>query len=79
VAAEGVNGRPYRRMRAKILKANNICAYCGKPGADSVDHKVPRSLGGSLTDPKNLQPMHRSCNSKKGNGENRKLPHTKEW
>jgi 5-methylcytosine-specific restriction endonuclease McrA len=61
-------GRPWRRARAAVLAASNICHLCGRPGADSVDHIIPRSLGGHLTDPANLRPAHFSCNSSRGNG-----------
>lgn len=61
-------GRPYRRARAATLAASNICWICGKPGADTVDHVVPRSLGGAVADRSNLRPAHYSCNSARGNG-----------
>lgn len=76
---EGRNGRPWRTARAKVLARSRICAWCGKDGADTVDHIVPTSMGGAPLDPANLQPMHRSCNSKKGNGTGRKLPTSREW
>lgn len=45
------------------------CYYCGKPIFPSkltVDHKIPRSLGGP-TIPNNLAPTCKACNSRKGN------------
>ena len=42
------------------------CHLCGKSGADSLDHLVPYSWGGS-NHPDNLRPAHLRCNSKKGN------------
>ena len=39
------------------------CIVCGKP-SDTIDHIVPISCGGT-NDIENLQPMCRSCNSKK--------------
>lgn len=39
------------------------CVVCGKP-SDTVDHIIPKSRGGT-NHPSNLQPMCRSCNSKK--------------
>lgn len=41
------------------------CVICGQP-SDTVDHIIPKSRGGT-NDPANLQPMCRSCNSKKNN------------
>lgn len=43
-----------------------MCRLCGKsfPPADSVDHIIPRSRGGSHN-VSNLQAAHMSCNLKK--------------
>lgn len=56
------------RVRAQIL-APQRCAQCGRtPSAHGVvlvvDHKVPRSWGGS-NDPENLQPLCEDCNAGK--------------
>lgn len=48
-----------------ILKANNSkCACCGVEGNLTVDHIIPLSKGGT-NNPENLQPLCRSCNSRK--------------
>lgn len=60
-----VNGHRYRQLRAAILAANPICHICGQPGADSIDHEIPRSAGGQNT-LGNLRSAHLSCNSAKG-------------
>jgi hypothetical protein len=39
------------------------CVYCGNPGTE-MDHIVPQSRGGS-SDPENLVPSCRCCNSAK--------------
>lgn len=54
------------------------CALCGKPIDYSLppghplcyelDEIVPVSLGGDPLDPDNVQPAHRICNQRKGNG-----------
>lgn len=54
----------YRTLRAKVLKANPACAYCGRP-ATEVDHIVPVAAGGTNT-PRNLAPSCRACNRRKG-------------
>ena len=54
--------RPILREWAKELRQ---CAYRGVFGADTIDHIVPRYLGGT-DDPHNLIDCCRSCNSKKG-------------
>lgn len=43
--------------------AGRPCAMCGGP-ADTIDHIVPLSFGGSNV-PDNLQPACRSCNNKR--------------
>lgn len=58
----------WRKVRARVLARSDICGICHKPGADSVDHVVPISLGGSLLDIRNLRPAHLECNSSRGNG-----------
>ena len=75
------NGRPYRRLcvtqRALLLP----CWLCGKaiayeltgyaaqrhPLGFTLDHLVPLSRGGDLTDPVNARSAHRKCNSARGN------------
>lgn len=54
----------YRRLRARVLKANPACAYCGRP-ATEVDHIVPVSQGGTNTI-HNLAPACTACNRRKG-------------
>ena len=34
----------------------------------SLDHLVPLSMGGELSNPENVQPAHRLCNMQRGNG-----------
>jgi len=46
-------------------KYNNICVCCGNSKILTVDHIVPISKGGANTID-NIQPLCRSCNSKKG-------------
>jgi len=45
-----------------LIEYGTICHLCGEPGADTPDHLVPRSHGGSDSI-ENLRPAHRSCNS----------------
>lgn len=48
-----------------LIRDAYICALCGKGGADSADHIVPRARGGTH-DMANLQAAHSWCNSRKG-------------
>lgn len=67
----GTKERQYIRFcRARLIAENGkICAICGKPIEDdediTVDHILPRALGGSTTYD-NLQLAHRLCNLRKG-------------
>lgn len=45
----------------------DTCHRCGRPGADTVDHLVPLSRGGTHH-VDNLRPAHRYCNIAAGNG-----------
>jgi 5-methylcytosine-specific restriction endonuclease McrA len=63
-------GRPWRRAVAEVLRRDHgICHLCGGSGADSADHLIPRSQGGTnaLT---NLAAVHHKveprCNIKRG-------------
>ena len=65
----------YEHNRKIILATQSICAICGKPVDKSlksphpmsatIDHIIPVSRGGDLSDPENLQLAHRGCNRKK--------------
>ena len=55
----------YNRARRQVLSHSTICHLCGLPGADTVDHLVPFSRGGSAA-VSNLRPAHRECNSRRG-------------
>lgn len=61
------SSRPWERVRQRVLRTKGtICALCGEPGADSVDHDVPVARGGS-NHIDNLVPAHAVCNQRKGN------------
>lgn len=63
----GWNGSYSRRLSAACLaRYGTVCHLCGRPGATTADHLVPRSRGGddSL---ENLRPAHARCNSSRGN------------
>jgi 5-methylcytosine-specific restriction endonuclease McrA len=60
-------GRRAVRLRLTTLgEYGTVCWLCGRDGADSADHILPRSLGGSDA-LENLRPAHRTCNSARGN------------
>jgi hypothetical protein len=55
----------WRKIRQRILQRDgHTCQSCGMEG-NSVDHIVPRSMGGG-DDDWNLQTLCISCNSAKG-------------
>ena len=51
----------YEANKQFILMKSKICHICGLGGADSADHVIPRSRGGSNRI-ENLKPAHLSCN-----------------
>ena len=61
----GQYGGLYRRNRRTILAQSVRCWRCGKPGATTADHIIPRALGGS-DELSNLRPAHARCNSAAG-------------
>ena len=48
-------GYAWQQRRKAYIKAHPFCSVCGKPTTD-VDHRIPRSHGGSEDDG-NLQPL----------------------
>lgn len=62
----GWNGRKIARLAAAVFaERGRVCHLCGAPGADTLDHLVPRSMGGT-DELENLAPAHKSCNSSRG-------------
>ena len=55
----------WRRIRAQVIRRDQVCQRCGSDEALSVDHIVPRALGGNDSFD-NLQVLCTSCNSRKG-------------
>jgi 5-methylcytosine-specific restriction endonuclease McrA len=55
-------GWTYQRMRPAVF--GRTCHICRRPGADTIDHLVPLSVGGRST-LENMRPAHRGCNSRK--------------
>lgn len=59
-----------RTVREAIYSRDeHTCVYCGSTAEHcvlSLDHITPRSLGGALTDPKNLVTACTHCNSTRG-------------
>ena len=58
--------RKWRELRRLVLiRDRGICWLGGQPGADIVDHVVPRELGGDDS-MSNLRAAHLHCNSRRG-------------
>jgi len=66
-------GNSWRRLRRLVLNAEPLCRECKRNGrimlATEVDHIVPRANGGT-NDFDNLQPLCKSCHSRKTAREN---------
>src|SRR2546425_8437248 len=55
-----------RRLRDRIFdRDRHVCVYCGSPDNLSVDHILPKSLGGG-DEEENLVTSCSLCNSMKG-------------
>jgi len=64
--------RAWRELRAEVLEdAGHRCAYCGDP-ATHVDHRTPRSAGGTDSR-RNLAASCARCNLGKGTGSRSRL------
>lgn len=69
-------GRAARELRAEVLATESLCGFCGEPvdktlhhlhpNGPTVDHIIPRAVGGALLDRNNVRLAHRSCNSRAG-------------
>ena len=55
----------WRKIRVKIINRDQCCQICGTESKLTVDHIIPRRLGGT-DEPSNLQTLCVSCNSRKG-------------
>ncbi len=62
------DGKIPSKVRALVMNRDGErCQDCGSTEDLTIDHKItPWSLGGSSTDPSNLQVLCRACNSRKG-------------
>ena len=55
----------WRRLRAVLLSGEPWCRACRTEWAAEVDHIVPISAGGGAYELSNLQPLCKSCHSRK--------------
>lgn len=60
-----VDAIPPRLRDIVLARDGAVCRWCGSTEDLTIDHIVPRILGGP-TDPTNLQVLCRACNSSKG-------------
>ncbi|MCM3390244.1 HNH endonuclease [Ureibacillus chungkukjangi] len=60
--------KPFSHKKIRIMifeRDSNICFYCGKQGATTLEHVIPRASGGLTTFSNCVVSCH-SCNQKKG-------------
>lgn len=57
-------GREFRRARPRILARDPMCCSCHINASTSVDHIIPRSLGGTDAD-ENLEGLCETCHAHK--------------
>jgi 5-methylcytosine-specific restriction endonuclease McrA len=55
----------WRKIRERIIKRDGVCQQCGSDEKLTVDHIIPRKLGGNDS-MDNLQVLCASCNYSKG-------------
>ena len=75
-APKRLTGRPWRRLKARVLAGSTVCHICGHDDADTADHVIPIARGGN-NHPSNLKPAHhapcptceRMCNREKNGKE----------
>ena len=56
-----LTGRPYRRLRALILKERPICEVCNRAPAVQVHHRTPLWMGGDRDNIDNLLAVCHPC------------------
>jgi len=66
MAQAGTGNHSYRRLRAAFLAEHQLCAWCRRAPAETVDHLVPMDAGADRNDVTNWVPACRSCNSRRG-------------
>ena len=76
--SKGRTGRPYRRLRARVIRQATVCCLCGgpldkslrwpDPMSATLEHLDPLSLGGSPVSAANADAAHLACNASRGNG-----------
>lgn len=64
LAHDKIYGPPQVSKKGVLARDSHVCAYCGKPHANTVDHVTPRSKGGK-TSWMNLVAACRECNNRK--------------
>jgi 5-methylcytosine-specific restriction endonuclease McrA len=56
----------WEELRAFVIaRDRGVCHLCGKQGANTADHLIPISRGGTDS-PHNLRAAHRRCNLVRG-------------
>ena len=67
MASKHTGGQAQAKLTAYVISEyGDICHLCARPGADTKDHLLPLSRGGT-DDIENLRPAHRICNGRRGN------------
>ena len=58
--------RAQEKRRHAFLREHPYCRACGTGVRLTIDHIIPRAIGGSMDDPANWQVLCSPCNSVKG-------------
>jgi hypothetical protein len=83
------DGRPMRRLRARVKAEEPMCWRCGQPidpdlraphpWSFSLDHVRPVALGGPELDRANARAAHRLCNQRRGTGRHQQQRQSRDW
>lgn len=89
--SKGRSGRPWQRLRARVIAESTHCGRCGEPlrpwlrwpelMSSTAGHIVPLIDGGHPTDRANLQAEHLTCNVRAENErrKQRALNASRDW
>lgn len=71
-----LTGRALQQRNRRIMaRHRGVCHWCGRTGANQIDHVIPRAEGGTDTDD-NLRPIHqRPCHAEKTQHESQRGRH----
>ena len=87
--SKGRTGRPWRRVRARVIRTETHCWICGQPVdktlvwpdpmSATADHVDPLALGGAERQRGNLRLAHAGCNIRRGTRTPQPVITSRDW